>query len=161
MGIPHYKYGEEYPQIPYVEVMAQTTKHDLHFTYYPGTPVPGERVRFKLYVKDRQTGEPFRESLPVQIVQKTFFGPPIPVAERTIQVGVGPEKNDYKFFETFDAAEAFEVRVDFPDGERMERIPFPVTIGETDDRPLIFGAAGIVGLTVIAVAVAKRRRKRG
>lgn len=160
LGIPHYKYSEEYPQIPYLEVIAQVGRHDLDFTYFPGTPKPGERVRLKLYIHDRETGEVFREPLQVQVVQKRFFGEDLRLGQPlTIRPGTGPERNDYKFFLTFAEPEAYEVHLQFPNGEGFETIPFPVTIGKTDDRPLIFGAVGILALAVVAVGLVKRRRK--
>jgi len=160
LGIPHYKYGDDYPQIPYLEVIAQVGSYDLDFTYFPGIPEPGERIRFKLYVHDRESGAVYREPLDVQVVRKRFLRSAVPVTEDfRVHPGTGPEKNDYKFFLTFEQAEAFEIRVRFPNGEQIETIPFPVVIGKTDDRPLIFGALALLGLSVGAVAVVKRRRK--
>ena len=161
LGIPHYRYDADYPQIPFVEVIAQTGAHELDFTYFPGTPKPGEDVRFKLYVRNTETDKPYTEPLQVQYVQKRFFGADLPLgAPVTIERGAGPDHNDYKFYRRFDAAEAFEVRLSFPTPGGVEVIPFPVTIGVTDDRPLIGGAVGLLLLTVIGVAVAKRRKKR-
>lgn len=160
LGIPHYKYDDTYPQIPYLEVIAQVGSTDLDFTYFPGIPEPGQAVRFKLYVHDRVTGEVFREPLRARVVRTTFFGGDTVVAEPfQIRTGKGPEGNDYKFFLTFAAAEAYEVQVSFPNGDQVEVIPFPVVIGETDDTPLIFGAAGVLGLTVVAVAIVKKKRR--
>lgn len=162
LGIPHYKYGEDYPQIPYLEVIAQVGAMDLDFTYFPGRPKPGEDVRFKLYVHDRTTGEVYRDPLGVRVVRKTFLGGDTPISELfMIHTGSGPERNDYKFFLAFTEAEAYEVRVSFPNGDQVEVIPFPVTIGETDDRPLILGAVGLLGLTVVSVAAVKRRQQPG
>ena len=160
LGIPHYKYGEEYPQIPYVEVVAEVGTRQLVFTYFPGTPKPGDRVRFKLYVRDEVTGEPFRDPLTATFVQRKFFGADEVIAgPLTLKVGVGPEGNDYKFFHTFEAAEAYELHIDFPNGDTHELIPFPISIGVTDDRPLFFGAAGVLVVAVITVALLKRRKK--
>ena len=161
LGIPHYKYGDEYPQIPYMEVLAQVGPHDLVFTHFPGFPEPGEAVRLKLYVRDRTTGEVYREPLRTEVTRKHFFAGAEPVAEPlTIRTGDGPERNDYKFYLTFRAAEAYEVQVHFPTANGAEVIPFPVTIGKTDDRPLIFGAAGLLAAAVATVAAIKRRRRR-
>ncbi|MDP6581329.1 MAG: hypothetical protein QF681_11785 [Vicinamibacterales bacterium] len=160
LGIPHYKYGDTYPQIPYLEVIAQVGSTDLDFTYFPGIPRPGERVRFKLYVHDRETGEVFREPLQVAVVRTSWLGDDQVVARPfEIKTGVGPEGNDYKFFLTFEAAEAYQIRVSFPNGDQVEVIPFPVVIGQTDDRPLIIGAVGVLGLTVVVVGIVKRRRQ--
>jgi hypothetical protein len=160
LGIPHYKYSEDYPQIPFVEIQAQVRAHELSFTYFPGTPKPGEAVRFKLYIRHQKTGEPFRRPLTVELYKKTAFGGRQQLgAPFTIRTGSGPEANDYKFFRTFDTAEAYEVRVLFASGgAAVETIPFPLTIGETDDRPLLAAAAGTLLLAVIVVAALKRSR---
>lgn len=161
LGIPHYRYGEEYPQIPFMEVVAQVGEMELVFTHFPGFPSPGERVRFKLYVRNRRTGEAFHDDLTARIVHHRFWSSDRTVAEPfTIRTGTGPESHDYKFFFTFEEAEAYEIRVRFPTGSGEEIIPFPVIIGKTDDRPLIFGAAGILLASVIAVGAVKRRRGR-
>lgn len=161
LGLPHYKYGDDYPQIPYVEIMAQVGPHDLYFTYFPGTPKPGDRIRFKLYVKNRVTGEPFRQPLEVSYVKSRTIRSDVVLRDRVaITTGVGPEANDYKFFYTFDDADAYEVRLRFPNGDDIEVIPFPVHIGETDTRPLLFGAVAILGLAIITVAGLKRRQRR-
>ncbi len=160
LGLPHYKYGDDYPQIPYVEIQGKVDTKSLSFTYFPGTPKPGERIRFKLYVLDEQTKQPFREPLKVVFAKKQAFGSE---AVRAVEIrpGVGPEGNDYKFFHAFESADAFEVRVHFPreDGT-VEVVPLPVQIGETDPRPLFGAAVGILVVAVISVALIKRRQRR-
>jgi len=161
MGIPHYQYGEDYPQLPFAEVKAQVGDYDLHFTYFPGTPKPGERVRFKLYAFTRDTNEPFREPLQVQYFRKRFLRSDVSLGGgEEIRVGKGPEGNDYKFFHAFKDADAFFVTVKFPNGDVMEAVPFPVQIGVTDTRPLLLGAVLTLFLAILVVAVLKRRRKR-
>lgn len=161
LGIPHYKYGEEYPQIPYVEILAQTGSMNLHFTYFPGTPNPGERIRFKLYAYDRESKQPFREPLRVDVVRERWLlSDPVVAGPTEITTGMGPEANDYKFFFTFDDATSYKVRVYFPTADGVETISFPVQIGETDTRPLFGGALMVLFLSVGTVAFIKRRRKR-
>jgi hypothetical protein len=144
-----------------MEVVAQVGANDLVFTHFPGFPKPDDTVRFKLYVRNRETGEVFREGLRVEVFRKHFLYGDESVAQGfEIHPGTGPEKNDYKFFVTFAEAEAYAIHVLFPNQDGVERIPFPVTIGETDDRPLIFGAAGLLGLAVLTVAFVKRRQRR-
>ncbi len=161
LGIPHYKYSTEYPQIPYLEILAQVGPHDLVFTHFPGFPEPGEAVRFKLYIRQRDGGRVFRQPLRLEVVRKHFLRRDEPVVQAfEIHPGRGPERNDYKFFLTFQEREAYELRLRFPAGDGFETIPFPVVIGKTDDRPLIFGAAGLLALAVVSVAVVKRHRRR-
>ena len=161
LGIPHYKYGADYPQIPYVEVLAQVDQTDLHFTYFPGSPKPGERVRFKLYAVDRLTKKPFVEPLHVEIVRRRALAGDESVGEAfDIRPGVGPEANDFKFFRVFDDADAFDIVVHFPNGAQLEEIRFPFEIGTTDARPLFGGALAILSLTVVSVSVLKRRDRK-
>jgi len=161
LGLPHYKYGDEYPQVPFVEILAQVGDYDLYFTYFPGTPKPGDRVRFKLYAVNRETKEPFREPLPVAVYKTRLIRSDKRITEPfIIRTGVGPEANDYKFFHSFDAADAFEVAVSFPNGDETEVIGFPVKIGVTDTRPLFGGAIALIGLAVVSVAFVKRRKKK-
>ncbi len=162
MGIPHHTYSEEYPQIPIVEVQAQTPHSDVHFTYMPGTPRPGQDVRFKLYARGREDGKPRTPPMKVEVYKETFFGGLEPVRDAfEIEPGVGPERNDFKWFINFREAEAFKIRVHYPDvGGGVEVLDFPVTIGETDDRPLIGAAFGTLVLAAVVVGVTKRRRKR-
>lgn len=161
LGIPHYKYSDVYPQIPYLEVVAQVGAWDVLFTHFPGFPEPGESVRLKIYVHDRGTGEVFREPMRVDVLRKRFLRASVPAAESlVIHTGEGPERNDYKFYLTFPEREAYEVLLHFPTAEGEELIPFPVTVGRTDDRPLLFGAVGVLGLAVVGVAVTKKRRRR-
>ncbi len=161
MGIPHYKYSEEYPQIPVLEVQALTHTSELHFTHMPGTPRPGEDVRFKIYAKRRSDGEPLTENMSVEVLRRTFFGGSEVVRELfEIEPGIGPERNDFKFFINFRDPEAYTIRLHFPEDGGTEVIDFPVVIGETDDRPLIAGAFGTLVVAAVAVGVSKRRRKR-
>ncbi|MBW2459349.1 MAG: hypothetical protein JRI68_32955 [Deltaproteobacteria bacterium] len=160
LGLPHYKYGDDYPQIPYVEILGQVDTKALHFTYFPGTPKPGERVRFKLYVKDQRTGEPFREPLRAVVVRKQTLQRAEQLEVLELRTGQGPEGNDYKFFHVFDHPEAFEIRVTFPTSNGSEVVPFPVHIGVTDTRPLFGGAVAVLVLAIGTVAVVKRRRRR-
>jgi len=98
LGIPHYKYSDDYPQIPYAEVLAQAGPWDLVFTHYPGFPKPDEPVRFKLYVHDRENDSVYRDPLVVRVVRKRFLRADEAIgAPMEIRVGDGPEKNDYKF----------------------------------------------------------------
>ncbi len=161
LGIPHYKYSEEYPQIPYLEVLAHLGRYELVFTHFPGFPEPGEAVRFKLYIHQPAGDRVFREPLQVEVVREHFLRPDEPMAEPfEIRPGTGPERNDYKFFLTFDEPEAYQLRLRFPTADGfVETVSFPVVVGKTDDRPLVFGAATVLGLAVVAVALAKKRRR--
>ncbi len=130
------------------------------FTHFPGFPEPGEAVRFKLYIRERDGGRVFRQPLRIEVVRKRFLRRSEPVAPPfDIRPGSGPERNDYKFFFTFPEPEAYELRLRFPGGDSFGTIPFPVVIGKTDERPLIFAAAALLALAVASAAVVKKRRR--
>lgn len=161
MGIPHYAYDENYPQLPFVEITAQSGPWDLRLTYFPGIIQPGERIRFKLYGRHRETGEPLRVPLVGRVEQRAFLRAAAPVGEPfPIRVGKGPEGNDYKFFLSFPEHEAYQVRVRFPfPGLPAEEIPFPVDVGVTDDTPLFLLALGAFAGLVLYVRIQKRREQ--
>jgi hypothetical protein len=159
IGIPHYAYDENYPQLPFVEIVATSGPWDIRMSYMPGIIEPGQRVRFKLYAVHRETREPLRKDLVGQVRRLRFGGSPEPVAPAfPIRVGKGPEGNDYKFFHEFPSYDAFEVlvRFEFPDGA-VEEIPFPVTVGVTDDTPVLGGAILLVFFAAVVVRYLKGR----
>ncbi len=159
LGIPHYAYDENYPQVAFVEILAQSGPYDIRMSYMPGIVEAGARIRFKLYAVDRGTHQPFRLPLTGR-VEKVRFGrsPEVVVEEFPIEVGTGPEGNDYKFFLSFPEVEAYRVVVRFPfPGVDAEEIPFPVQVGVTDDTPLLVGALACLVAMVVGVRFAKRR----
>jgi hypothetical protein len=159
LGLPHYRYDESYPQIPCLEVVAQLGAHDAVFSQFPGRPRPGQSVRMKLYVVNRETGEPFVKPLTTDIIQERFFTEQTTIRKPfQIHVGQGPESKDYKFFHTFDEAESDSVRIALPGAEGYEVVSFPVIVGSTDSRPLLPAAVGLLGLIVLTLAVLKRRQ---
>jgi hypothetical protein len=159
MGIPHYAYDKNYPQLPFVETTAQSGDWDLRLTYLPGVVEPGQRIRFKLYGKNRVSGDPLRVPLVGQARKVAFGSKPKPLGEAfPVRVGKGPEGNDYKFFLTFPDYDSYEIliRFEFPGGS-VEEIPFPVAVGVTDDTNLLIGAVGLLCFAVICVRVVKTR----
>lgn len=163
IGIPHYAYDESYPQLPFVEIVATSGDWDIRMTYMPGIIEPGQRVRFKLYAVHRETREPLREDLVGQVRRVRFGARPEAAAPAfPIRVGKGPEGNDYKFFQEFPSYDAYEVlvRFEFPDGA-VEEIPFPVTVGVTDDTPVLGGAILLVLAAALTVRYLKGKEAGG
>lgn len=159
IGIPHYAYDENYPQLPFVEIVATSGPWDIRMTYLPGIIEPNQRIRFKLYAVHRETREPLREDLVGQVRKVRFGQAPEPVAPAfPIRVGKGPEGNDYKFFHEFPSYDEYQVlvRFEFPDGG-VEEIPFPVTVGTTDDTPVLAGAVILILLAAVIVRYLKGR----
>ncbi len=51
LGLPHYLYSEDYPQIPTMVIDADAEGYTVTFAIFPGNPNPGDIVRIKVYIK--------------------------------------------------------------------------------------------------------------
>lgn len=159
LGLPHYLYSEEYPQIPTMVIDAEAEGYDVTFSIYPGNPQPGDIVRVSAYIKHAMTGAVYQK--PVELSVSTvkflrgerFFDDPKPVA---------PEYNEFKASYRFDEAEKYLVNVTFePRPGFFETIPFPVVIGKTQFSvvPIVAGVL-FVGAFVAVGLTKKRGRDR-
>ena len=160
LGLPHYLYNEEYPQIPTMVIDAEAEGYDITFSIYPGNPQPGDIVRVSAYIKHAMTGAVYTK--PVELSVSTvkflrgekFFDDPKPV---------GSEYNEYKASYKFDDAEEYLVNLKFePRPGFYETIPFPVVIGKTRFSfvPIVAGAI-FVGAFVAVGYTKKRGHGRG
>ncbi|MEO2006936.1 MAG: hypothetical protein ABGY41_22910 [Candidatus Poribacteria bacterium] len=155
LGLPHYLYSEEYPQIPTMVIDAEAEGYSVTFSIYPGNPQPGDTVRVSAYIKHAMTGIVYER--PVELSVSTvkflrgekFFDEPKPVS---------PEYNEYKVSYRFEEAEKYLVNLTFePRPGFFETIPFPVVIGKTQFSvvPIV---AGVIFLgSFLAVGFTKKR----
>lgn len=158
LGLPHYLYSEDYPQIPTMVVEADAEGYLVTFSIFPGNPMPGQTVRIKTYIKHKLTGEVYTQPIDMSISRETFFGGNTEILEPR---QVNSEYNEYKLSCEFLEAEKYFVTVTFePRADFFEKIPFPVVIGETNFNliPIFFGAAFL--LIFIAVGLTKKNRVR-
>ncbi len=158
LGLPHYLYSKDYPQIPSMVVEADAEGYMVTFSIYPGNPRPGETVRIKVYIKNKISGEVYTKPVQMSVSRETFLGGDKEiVAPREVVV----DYNEYKMSYEFSRAEKYFVNVTFePRDDFFERIPFPIVIGETNFSmvPVFFGAAFVV--IFIGVGFTKKRRGR-
>ena len=156
LGLPHYLYSKEYPQIPTMVIDADAEGYDVTFSIYPGNPQPGDTVRVSIYIRRAATGEVYDQPIDVSVTLDRFLGPDQTVAAaRTLTSAF----NKYKTSFDFAKPEKYFVNVTFrPRADFTETIPFPIVIGKTDFSlvPIGFGVA-FAGVFV-GVGVTKRRR---
>lgn len=160
LGLPHYSYKENYPQVPTLEYPARSGPYEILMTCYPGKPKPGEAANLAIYIKDETNGLPYNHPIEVRVLQTFTFG-----RNRDILPA-----SAVPFYE-----QPHEVSVNFPnDGEyiveltmevegKPEVIPFLMVAGEPSATVSVLVAAG-VGLTLFLVvvrAIRIKRRRRG
>ncbi|MEK6544149.1 MAG: hypothetical protein AABZ44_06925, partial [Elusimicrobiota bacterium] len=82
LGIPHYTYDENYPQMPYVKLVERVGRWEFQITGFPGHPKPGERTQWNVYAHDIVTHQPYSgdirmhaETVKVFAVNHRFYGP--------------------------------------------------------------------------------------
>ncbi len=157
LGLPHYMYTKEYPQIPSMVIDADAEGYTVSFSTYPGNPRPGDTVRIKIYIVDNKTGAVYNRQITVSISTLFFF---FIEDEKVKTRTVDPEFNKYSLSYQFPEAEKYLVNVTFePRPGFFEKIPFPIVIGQTNFSLVPF-AAGFVFL-VIFVLVGIKKKKRG
>jgi len=158
LGLPHYLYTKDYPQIPTMVTEADAEGYTVTFSTYPGNPLPGQIVRIKTYIKHKLTGEVFTKDIEMSVSKETFLGGEAQIVEpRTVEADYNEFKMSYEFAE----AEKYYVNVTFePRPGFFEKIPFPIVIGQTNFSmiPVIFGA--VFFLVFVGVGLTKKRQLR-
>jgi hypothetical protein len=158
LGLPHYSYKENYPQVPTLEYPASSGPYDILLTSYPGKPQPGEATNLSIYIKDRTSGEPYGQAVIVRILQTFTFG-----RNRTVHPAIRIEPFDqvHKLTATLDQAGEYVVEVTLDVEGRPEVIPFLVVAGNpTSGWSVLAAVAGGLGLFLVVVRAVKIKRKR-
>ncbi len=158
LGLPHYRYSKDYPQIPTMMIEADAEGYLVTFSIFPGNPQPGQIVRIKTYIKKKQTGEVYTKPISMSLSRETFLGGD----EELIGARqIVSDYNEYKMSYEFNAAEKYYINVTFePRPGFFERIPFPVVIGETNFSliPIFFGSFFL--LIFLGVGFSKKRQTK-
>ena len=160
LGLPHYSYKEHYPQRPTLEYPATTGPYNVLLTAYPGIPIPGEPANLAFYIKDRQAGKVYDQSITVRVLQTYTFGDNAEILPPTTRT---PFDNEYKYHVTFPEDGEYIVELSLKVEGRQEVIPFLMVVGEPTATASIFvlGSVGVViGLIVVRAIQKKRRRRR-
>jgi len=158
LGLPHYLYSKDYPQIPTMVIKADAEGYTVTFSIFPGNPMPDQTVRIKTYIKNKLTGEVYSEPIQMSISRETTFGGETEIVPpRNVEI----DYNEYKMSYEFSEAEKYFVNVTFePRPGFFEKIPFPIVIGKTNFNviPIFFGA--VFFIIFVAVGFTKKRQSK-
>jgi ferredoxin-type protein NapH len=161
LGVPHYTYKENYPQVPTLEYPASVGPYDILMTSYPGKPTPGEAANIAFYIKDRHTGVPYEQPVAVRVLQTRTFG-----SDHTIQEAMTVEQFDktHKLSVIFPYEGKFLVELSMFVENHPEIISFHMVAGESAmASPLLIITAVffIMCFIVVRAIMIKRRRRAG
>ncbi len=161
LGLPHYSYKENYPQVPTLEYPATAGPYDVLLTSYPGKPNPGEAANLAFYVKDRNTGVPYDQPLSVRVLQTFTFGRNRVVVPATV---VQPYEVPHKLTVTFPEDGEYVIELTMDVEGIPEVIPFMMVTGDPTATVsiLIVTALGVATFVVIvrAIKIKQARRSR-
>lgn len=160
LGLPHYLYSKDYPQIPTMVVEADAEGYAVTFSIFPGNPMPDQTVRIKVYIKNKLTGEVYTKPIEMSVSKDTFFGGDNElVAPRFVE----NDYNEYKMSYEFSEAEKYFINVTFePRPDFFEKIPFPIVIGETNFSliPIFFGGTFLSLFIIVGLSKKRQSKKR-
>jgi len=162
LGLPHYSYLKEYPQVPRLDLETQVGRYFAVCTVMPGNPKPGETFRVHIYVKNTVTGMPYERKMEFVIREKAFFGQGLEVFRFTQN-----QTDDHQFKQSakVQAAGEYLVGVAFTGDDGIPHtIEFPLQIGQPSwfDRllPVLLGGVGVLLLLMGQRWLGRRRTRR-
>ncbi len=160
LGLPHYSYKENYPQVPTLEYPASTGPYDIVMTSYPGVPTPGEAANVAFYIRNRETDVPFGSPVTVRVLQTATFG-----RNKTIlhETRIEPLDKTHKLSVTFPEDGEFIVELTVDVEGQPEVIPFLMVAGQPTATTSILAAIGgglvVFIITIRAIKIKARRRR--
>jgi ferredoxin-type protein NapH len=161
LGLPHYSYKENYPQVPTLEYPATAGPYDVLLTSYPGKPRPGEAANLAFYIKDRRSGEPYARPVSVRVLQTFTFGRSLEVEPAT---RIHPFDQMHKLTATFDREGEYVAELTLDVEGRAEVIPFLMVVGDPSSAWSVIGAVaaglGVFFVVVRAVKIKRARRQK-
>lgn len=161
LGLPHYSYKKNYPQVPTLEYPATSGPYDILMTSYPGKPVPGQAAIIAFYIKDRNTGLPYGKPVTVRALETSTFGANKVIHEAATHE---PFDNQHKYTIEFPKDREYIVELTMEVEGQPEVIPFLIVSGEpTATASVIVAVVGglLVFLIVVrAIKVKRDRRKK-
>lgn len=158
LGLPHYSYKENYPQVPTLEYPATTGPYDIVMTSYPGVPTPGEAANVAFYIRNRDTDVPFGSAVTVRVLQTATFGRNKTILEETRLL---PLDKTHKMSVTFPEDGEFVVELTMDVEGKTEVIPFLMVAGHpTATASILASIGGGLALFIIVVRAIKIKAKR-
>ena len=158
LGLPHYSYKDNYPQVPTLEYPATTGPYDVLMTSYPGKPTPGEAATVAFYIKDHNSGKPYGHPVTVQVLKTSTFGSSSVVYPPATHE---PFDNQHKYTISFPKDGEYVVELTLEVEGRQEVIPFLVVAGEpTATKSVMLTLVLGLGVFLVAVRAIKVKRNR-
>jgi len=156
MGIPHYAYDEQYPQVPILTYAAEVGPNELQMTGYPGIPAPGERCTLHVYIRDRASGAAYEGNVRVTVSRQTFLGDD--------EVVYGPvdaalEERLFKFYPEFPDEANYLVRIEFEAEGAPWIVELPMVVGSPGSPWRVLGSV-LTGFVLLVVAIRAVRIKQ-
>jgi len=159
LGIPHYAYDEQYPQVPVLTYRVNAGSYEVKLTGYPGKPEPGDFCSVHVYIQHLETGEPFDGAVSLTVLRDRLVGPdPVIYGPMTSTL----EDAVYKFFPKFEDEANYTIRVEYEADGAPWILDLPMVIGEPGSPlALLAGvAAGVILFLVVIRALRIKRRRR-
>ncbi len=156
LGLPHYSYKENYPQVPILEYPASTGPYDILLTSYPGRPIPGETANLAFYIKNRDSGQPYQEPIRVRILRTFTFGRSLEVLS---SLEVIPYEQPHSLSATFPQEGEYIVELSLDVEGKTEVIPFLVVSGDPTATVSVVIAV-VLGLAFFIIVIRAIRIKR-
>ncbi len=159
LGLPHYAYKDNYPQVPVLEYPARSGPWDILLTSYPGRPIPGEAANLSFYVKDGETGVIYPDTVRIRVLRKRTFG-------RSEEILAGTEISAfdqlYKLTATMPEDGDYVVELSLMVEGQPEVIPFLVVAGEPKSPwgPVAALAAALLLFVIVIRAIKIKRQRR-
>ena len=158
LGLPHYSYKENYPQVPVLEYPATTGPYDVLFQCYPGKPVPGEAANLVFDIRNSATGQRYQQPIGVRVLQTSTFG-----ANREILPATQIQSFDvlYKASATFPDDGEYVVELSMDVEGQPEVIGFLMVAGDPSaTTSIVVAVVGGLALFLIVVRAIKKKRDR-
>ena len=158
LGLPHYSYKENYPQVPTLEYPAQSGPFQVLLTCYPGKPKPGEAANLAIYIKDKTSGEPYSQSIQVRVLQTFTFGRNKDVLPSTT---VPLYSQPHELLVTFPTQGEYIVELTLEVEGKSETIPFLLVAGDPSATGSVLIAIGVfLALFFIVIRAIRIKRRR-
>ena len=158
LGLPHYSYKENYPQVPVLEYPASTGPYDVLFVCYPGNPLPGEPANLVFDIKNRTTGLRYEDPVVVRVLQTFTFG-----ANREILAATEVPAYDvlHKLSATFPEDGEYVVELTMDVEGQEEVIGFLMIAGNPSATwSVLITLGGSLAVFLITVRAIKKKRDR-
>ena len=156
LGIPHYAYDEQYPQIPVLTYRVEAGRYEVKMMGYPGRLQPGEQCVLHVYVRRQDSGIPFDGEVRLTVMQDRLLGSD-PIVYGPTEARL--EEALYKFYPRFEDEANYIARLEFEVEGEPWIIDLPMVAGEPGSPWKVLGGA-IIGVALFLIVIRALRIKR-